>query len=87
MNRAEFDSACATLEIEFPISQTSGRRTPYRNDKVGGHINSYHLSGRGCDYAWDPDTRSGLINRFKLRVKGLDLKLVPGGDHDHLQPL
>jgi hypothetical protein len=87
MTRAEFDDVCATLEIEFPISQTSGRRTALRNTKVGGNPNSFHLSGRGRDYVWDSGSRAPRLARFKRRVKGLGLKLVAEGDHDHLQPL
>ncbi len=87
MTRTEFDAICGTLEVEFPISQTSGRRTLEHNKKVGGSPASFHLSGRGRDYVWDKDTRLNRIATFTRRVKGLGLKLIPEGDHDHLQPI
>jgi hypothetical protein len=88
MTRTEFDAVCATLELEFAISQTSGRRTIRHNKDVGGHASSFHLSGRGRDYVWDTArVRRDHIARFRRRAKGMSIKVVEEGDHEHLQPL
>ncbi len=86
MNRAEFDAACATLELGFAISQTSGRRTTHRNKTVGGHPESWHLLGMGRDYVWDPWVKDDARALMRKRATQLGLRVVSEDDHDHIQP-
>lgn len=86
MTGADFDSAVRVLEGAFPISRTSGKRTPHRNKLVGGHPRSWHLLGLAADYAWDPGVPEEVKAHMRHRAAQLGLRVVVEEDHDHLQP-
>ena len=62
---------------------TSVLRTPEHNRKVGGVVNSYHLTGRAIDIARRPGVRHADI-AAALRKAGFQLvESLDEGDHSH----
>ena len=78
MTRTEFIDTVLTLTTVCNISCTSWFRSKARNESVGGHENSLHLTGNACDVV--PDTEgdySAVIywaGRLGLRVVEYDDK-------------
>ncbi len=87
MTRAEFNDAVFIYCNVLRARETSGFRTPEGNKKIGSELKlSPHVFGFGKDVIYDD------LNTFNdpLRMEAarrLGLKLIPEGDHDHLQPL
>ena len=66
-------------------SVTSWGRTTTRNTAVGGVPFSAHRFWVGLDVVYD-DSHPAEVARVEI-ARRLGLKLIPEGDHDHLQPL
>ena len=65
-------------------SVTSWGRTRAHNAAVGGVPNSQHRAWLAADVIYDAPMP--LDDRQTL-ARLLELRLIPEGDHDHLQPL
>lgn len=85
MTVGEFAQACYEYCLIYGASQTSGVRSKARNERVGGVAFSPHRFGRGLDVVYDDVNVMQDASRIEV-AKRLGLKLVPEGDHDHLQP-
>ena len=64
---------------------TSTRRSPARNNAVGGVENSYHLSGRARDSV--PPQGMSMAEYYR-RMKALNpnMDVINEGDHIHVEP-
>jgi uncharacterized protein YcbK (DUF882 family) len=71
---------CQTLDA----SVTSWWRSPKRNAAVGGHANSLHKQGLGCDLVLD-DMSSEKRTELVKMATDLGLRALDEGDHIHLQ--
>jgi hypothetical protein len=92
MTRAEFIGAVAMLCEMHGGSVTSWIRTKKHNSKVGGKVNSRHLTGFGCDVILDADedgiasNDAAVIASFKDACQAFALVGINEGDHIHVQP-
>ena len=83
MTVGEFAEAVSMYCVLHGGSITSWGRSTKHNTDVGGVPGSSHRFWRGADVVYDSPpaaTRAEYARR-------LGLKLLPEGDHDHLQPL
>jgi len=84
MTPAEFDAACRALLDRIPwLSETSGYRTPARNERVGGSDASKHLLGMARDFA---GSQEGIRQAAPVAVT-LALWVEIESDHLHVQGL
>ena len=84
MTLAAFAEAVTRYGALAGASATSWFRTREHNTAVGGVAHSAHLVGLGCDVVYDGSTLS-VEWRTEWAAR-LGLRLIPEGDHDHLQP-
>ena len=83
-----FREACARLEQIHPdASETSAKRSPERNERVGGNPESKHLIGMARDYVWDvePDEEDQRAFEHEAKILGLWARYHDG--HLHVQGL
>lgn len=82
MTHHEFVDAVVTYGLMTGASVTSWGRTKARNSQVGGVPVSAHRAWLAVDVVYDTPVPEGVeIGRR------LGLRVLPEGDHDHLQPL
>ena len=67
-------------------SVTSWGRSPERNARVGGHVNSLHQVWLAADVGYSPNPTPPLAKARK-RASQLGMRLLRESDHDHLQAL
>lgn len=82
MNVACFAFLVYTLCTMYSASVTSWIRTPARNAKVGGGINSRHLLGMGCDCVLDDRANTAA---FTAAARAIGLQVADEGDHIHIE--
>ncbi len=88
LSPAEFDARCRRLVEMYPtLSETSGRRTFARNERVGGDPKSKHRIGMARDFV-DDDLLYAEIGKSCLAI-GLWFKIhdAGSGHHIHVQGL
>ena len=84
MTPEEFDRACRELTRRCPwLSETSGYRSPERNERVGGSDQSKHLLGMGRDFGGSAE---GIRQAARVAVE-LGLWILIEDDHLHVQGL
>lgn len=64
----------------FPFQITSSYRSPEKNKKVGGSLNSMHLQGRAVDIACTSSVQRWIIVREAIR-SGLTVGIMPNAIH------
>lgn len=79
----QFAAGVYSYCLAYSASVTSWCRTPARNARVGGVLNSPHLLGLGADVVYDGSAPGEEADAY-LGVHGL--RRIREGDHDHLQP-
>jgi len=67
----------------FPVSMTSSLRSPARNAKVGGHVDSLHQLGLAVDLVYDLEAPA--LELAQQRASRLGCRLIRESDHDHFQ--
>lgn len=72
----------ASLAQQHGAQVSSLRRTPTRNQEVGGVPNSYHNSGEAGDFVVPQDRRAAFI--ADARARGYEA--IDEGDHVHVEP-
>ncbi|MNM07002.1 Peptidase M15 [compost metagenome] len=72
----------AALGQKYGIQPTSVRRTPKRNDEVGGVANSYHLTGQAADWAVPQQYKA----QFMADARANGFEAIDEGDHIHIEP-
>jgi len=77
-----FDERFRALTAAFPCSVTSGKRSPGRNEAVGGVANSLHLGDLARDVVLD-DTNH--VTQFVALAKRLGMWTLVEHDHVHVQ--
>lgn len=82
MSAQEFAQRILTLALRFRFSVTSWGRTPGRNKRVGGDVNSRHLSWQAVDVVLDVASNR---KRFHAECRRIGLIPVDEGDHIHVQ--
>ena len=88
LSPSEFDSICRRLERIFPdLSQTSGKRSVTRNQKVGGNQLSKHLLGMARDYGTDSQPDEAMQNNYCVIAISLGLWPLYHDNHLHVQGL
>jgi len=93
VTRPEFTELVYGLCEKHGGSVTSGMRSRRHNAKVGGKINSRHLTGFGLDVVLDADEDGVAENDAEAAAQFKDACLAAGllaineGDHHHVQPL
>jgi hypothetical protein len=85
MTRAEFNEAASAYCLRMGASVSGGGRTRARNEAVGGHPQSYHLSFKAVDVVYDDPAPAASVRKHAAKKEGL--RCVVEDDHDHLQPL
>lgn len=83
MTVGDFAEAVAMYCLLHGGSITSWGRSTKHNKDVGGVAGSSHRFWRGADVVYDTPP---VATRVEYASR-LGLKLLPEGDHDHLQPL
>ena len=82
MTLGDFAEAVRAYALMTGASATSWGRTMKHNQAVGGVPYSAHRFWLGCDVVYDapiPETERKEIG------KRLGLRVLPEGDHDHIQ--
>lgn len=79
-----FSDKMDALSNAFQYSETSGRRSPTRNRKVGGAKNSMHLLGLARDCVLD-DRKD--VKHFRAMAKRLKLWTLDEHDHIHVHEI
>ena len=88
LSPCEFDSMCRRLERIFPdLSQTSGKRSVARNQKVGGNPLSKHLLGMARDYGTDSEPDKAMQDHYSTIAISLGLWPLYHDNHLHIQGL
>lgn len=64
----------------FPFQITSSYRSPEKNKRVGGSINSMHLQGRAVDIACTNSVQRWVIVREAIK-EGLTVGIMPNAIH------
>ena len=84
MTQTQFLNTVQLLCARFGGSVTSWLRSPKRNQEVGGHPESYHLThvGQALDVVLDHPADKQTFIAGALRY---GLKAIDEGDHIHLQ--
>jgi uncharacterized protein YcbK (DUF882 family) len=64
----------------FPFQITSSYRSPEKNKRVGGSLNSMHLQGRAVDIACTNSVQRWVITREAIK-EGLTVGIMPNAIH------
>lgn len=83
MTHSDFRHAMMVYCAVLGASETSGGRTRFHNEKVGGVAHSAHLAFLAEDVVYDRPQPERERQEWADR---LGLRLVVEDDHDHLQP-
>lgn len=88
MTPAEFDEACRQLWQAHPdLSETSGRRSTDRNERVAGNPLSKHVLGMARDFAGPSETLRDAAVTARALGFWTDTHDVGSGMHLHVQGL
>ena len=87
-NPADFAVSLLAYCAATQASVTSWGRSPERNARVGGHVNSLHQVWLAADVGYSPNPTPPLAKARK-RASQLGMRLVreTNPTHDHLQAL
>lgn len=66
------------------LTLTSNLRTPEHNKAVGGAKNSYHLSGKGFDFAGSKEQQQKFYDYMRDTYGGRFAEILNEGDHIHI---